>query len=138
MERYKRIVFANGCFDLLHCGHIEVLEKARDLGDFLFVALNSDESVRKLKGPTRPIFNQDQRKRMLLSLSCVDKVVIFTGEDELEKLIKIMTPAILVKGPEWKGKELVGQKYVESIGGRVEFVGADIDSTSDIIKRIKK
>jgi D-sedoheptulose 7-phosphate isomerase len=111
-------VFTNGCFDVLHPGHIDLLRRAKDLGDRLVVGINSDASVRSIKGNGRPLLNQTDRKAMLESLSMVDQVVIF---DELtpEKLIQSLRPDVLVKGGDWKEGEIVGSEFVKSNGGRV-------------------
>jgi rfaE bifunctional protein nucleotidyltransferase chain/domain len=114
----NKIVFTNGCFDVLHVGHVRYLKDARALGDKLIVGLNSDASVKKLKGPLRPIHTQDERKEMLLSLSCVDEVHIFDEETPLE-LIKIIKPNVLVKGGDWPVKDIVGSDFVFENGGEV-------------------
>lgn len=116
--RDKKIVFTNGCFDLLHVGHVRYLKEARSLGDFLIVGLNSDTSVKRLKGPERPIQNENDRAEILSSLACVDAVVIFT-EDTPENLIKVVKPDILVKGGDWKIDQIVGAPFVQSYGGQV-------------------
>ena len=126
-----KIVFTNGCFDLLHVGHIDVLEQARALGDKLIVGLNSDESVRRLKGKSRPIMPQEQRKKILESLKCVDEVIIFYEDTPIE-LIKKIKPDILVKGHtsgEIIGKDLVPQAVL--IKGRFEV------STSKLVEKIR-
>ncbi|MEM0983641.1 MAG: D-glycero-beta-D-manno-heptose 1-phosphate adenylyltransferase [Planctomycetota bacterium] len=117
----KSIVFTNGCFDVLHAGHVSLLEAARSLGDFLVVGLNSDDSVARLKGPERPVNTQDDRARLLGALRAVDAVVVFDA-DTPQDLIERVRPDILVKGADYRGKEVVGQRFVESIGGRVELV----------------
>ena len=114
----KKLVFTNGCFDLLHRGHIEYLKKAKSLGDILIVGLNSDSSVRKIKGKGRPIQKQSDRVTILASLYFVDYVVIF-GELTPFKLISKLIPDILVKGGDWKVKDIVGKDIVESHGGKV-------------------
>ncbi|MFI5097673.1 MAG: D-glycero-beta-D-manno-heptose 1-phosphate adenylyltransferase [Candidatus Acidiferrales bacterium] len=133
----KRVVFTNGCFDLLHPGHIESLEKARALGDVLIVGLNSDESVRTLKGPGRPVIPAAERAEILASLECVDAVFIF---EELtpQRVIAALLPDVLVKGGDWPGNQIVGRKEVEAAGGkvvRVEVVKGY--STSEILRRIQ-
>ena len=112
------IVFTNGCFDVLHPGHIDLLRRAKDLGDRLIVGINSDASVRSIKGNGRPVMNQNDRKAILESLSMVDEVFIF---DELtpEKLIKTLRPDVLVKGGDWKENEIIGAEFVKSNGGQV-------------------
>lgn len=116
--RGKRVVFTNGCFDILHVGHIDYLERAGRLGDVLVVGLNSDGSVRNLKGPSRPLNSQDDRARALAALECVDFVTIFKGPTPAA-LIEKLSPDILVKGGDWKAKDIVGADFVKSRGGRV-------------------
>ncbi len=137
-KRGKRVVFTNGCFDILHRGHVKLLEKAKSLGDVLVVALNSDASVRKLKGPKRPLNNQRDRAAIVAALSPVDFVTFF-NEPTPENLIKQITPDVLVKGGDWQKKYIVGSGYVESQGGKVysiKFVKGY--STSQFINRIIK
>jgi rfaE bifunctional protein nucleotidyltransferase chain/domain len=117
-NKEKKIVFTNGCFDLIHSGHITYLTEARALGDILFVGINSDKSVKQLKGPSRPINNQDERKFILQSLRCVDFVEIFNEETPYE-LIKVVRPKILVKGGDWKVDQIVGHDIVTAYGGKV-------------------
>jgi D-glycero-beta-D-manno-heptose 1-phosphate adenylyltransferase len=114
----QRVVFTNGCFDVLHPGHTRYLAEARRLGDVLLVAVNSDRSVRALKGPGRPIFPEDERAEILAALEAVDYVTIF---DDLtpQKVIARMLPQILVKGGDWGLDEIVGREEVEAAGGRV-------------------
>ena len=132
----KKIVFTNGCFDLLHPGHTRYLKQARDLGDILVVGINSDGSVRKLKGPGRPILTEAERAEVLLSLKWVDAVVPFSESTPLE-LINMVIPHILVKGGDWPVKEIVGREFVESHGGKVYSLPFHPGiSTSDIIDRI--
>ena len=114
----KRIVFTNGCFDLLHVGHLRYLKEAKILGDLLVVGLNSDESVKRLKGSCRPIHNQEHRREMLLGLKPVDFVFIFQEDTPME-LIQRVCPEILVKGGDWKKDQIVGAHWVESYGGQV-------------------
>jgi D-glycero-beta-D-manno-heptose 1-phosphate adenylyltransferase len=114
----KSIVFSNGCFDVLHLGHVEYLAKARDLGDILIVGLNSDDSVHRIKGTHRPVNNEEARSLTLAALSFVDGVIVF-GEDTPIDLIKLIQPDILVKGKDYEGKEIVGTDVVKSNGGRV-------------------
>ncbi|WP_069632140.1 D-glycero-beta-D-manno-heptose-7-phosphate kinase [Campylobacter pinnipediorum] len=130
----KKLVFTNGCFDILHVGHTKYLSKARDFGDILVVGLNSDDSVRRLKGETRPINNQNDRASMLSSLGFVDYVIIF-DEDTPYELIKKLKPDILVKGADYKDKDVVGSDLVKDVR-LVEFVPNK--STTNIINRIKK
>ncbi|HNW72211.1 MAG TPA: D-glycero-beta-D-manno-heptose 1-phosphate adenylyltransferase [Bacteroidales bacterium] len=117
----KKIVFTNGCFDILHLGHIEYLSKSRDLGDVLVVGLNSDESVRRIKGTHRPVNNQDARSITLAALSFVDAVILF-GEDTPLNLIRQIQPDILVKGKDYEGKEIVGTEVVKARGGIVATI----------------
>lgn len=135
--RSKKIVFTNGCFDLLHVGHVRYLKEARRLGDFLVVGVNSDASVKRLKGPERPLQNENDRAEILSSLSCVDAVVIFE-EDTPEKLIHAVRPHILVKGGDWKIDQIVGGSFVQSYGGQVmslQFVAGK--STTSLIEKAK-
>ena len=118
----NKIVFTNGCFDLLHRGHIYYLSRARELGDLLIVGLNSDASVTKLKGPERPVNNQEARADMLGALGFVDYIIIFEEETPLD-LITILQPDILVKGGEYKLEEIVGHHEVASWGGRTRLQG---------------
>lgn len=114
----RRVVFTNGCFDLLHPGHVRGFEQARQLGDALIVGLNSDSSVRQLKGPTRPVIPERERAEALSALEAVDAVVIF---DELtpREVISRLLPDVLVKGGDWPGDQIVGREEVEAAGGRV-------------------
>ncbi len=132
----KKIVFTNGCFDLLHAGHAYYLQKAKEFGDILVVGLNSDRSIRMIKGPKRPIIEESMRAYLLDSLKPVDFVVIFE-EDTPEKLIKAIRPHVLVKGADWDIKDIVGADFVLSYGGRVERIEFKFSiSTSEIIKRV--
>ncbi len=133
----KTVVFTNGCFDVLHPGHLHILKQARSLGDFLIVGLNSDESVRRLKGADRPVFSEDARKEMLLAIRYVDEVVVF-AEDTPEELILEIKPDILVKGSEYSASEIVGAETVESYGGRVVRIPMMPDySTTNLLNRLK-
>ena len=135
-NRGKRVVFTNGCFDLLHAGHVKYLQKARNLGDLLVLGLNSDASVRRLKGAKRPLIDQDERAHLLAALDCIDYVVIFDDDTPLE-LITALKPYILAKGGDYSLDGVVGKDIVESYGGRVELVTfVDGKSTSNIIERI--
>lgn len=129
----KKIVFTNGCFDILHVGHVKYLEVAKSYGDVLILGLNADSSVKKLKGPTRPINTQDDRAYILASLESVDYVVIFEEETPYE-LIKLIKPHVLVKGGDYEGKEVVGQDIADELK-LVQFV--DGKSTTNTIKRIQ-
>jgi D-beta-D-heptose 7-phosphate kinase/D-beta-D-heptose 1-phosphate adenosyltransferase len=117
-RRGERVVFTNGCFDLLHLGHVRSLEQARRLGERLVVAVNSDRSVRRLKGPGRPVTPARQRAEVLAALGCVDWVVVF-GEDTPLALIRALRPDVLAKGGDWKLSAIVGGREVRSWGGRV-------------------
>lgn len=133
----KRIVFTNGCFDILHTGHLRYLYASRELGDYLVVGLNSDQSVKVIKGPERPVIPQDQRAEMLAAMGFVDGVVLFDEDDPLE-LIKQLMPDILVKGEDWGEDDIIGSDVVKAAGGevhRISFVSGF--STTDIIKKIK-
>ncbi|HVP14811.1 MAG TPA: D-glycero-beta-D-manno-heptose 1-phosphate adenylyltransferase [Terriglobales bacterium] len=114
----QRIVFTNGVFDLLHRGHVEYLREARALGDRLVVGVNSDGSVRRLKGPARPIVAAEDRLALVAALACVDLAVLFE-EDTPERLIRAIEPDVLVKGGDWTIERIVGREFVESRGGRV-------------------
>jgi rfaE bifunctional protein nucleotidyltransferase chain/domain len=134
----KKVVFTNGVFDLIHSGHINYLSKAKKLGDVLIVGLNSDESVRRIKGSRRPILKEDERAFILSNLKPVDYVIFF-DEDTPEKLISEIIPDILVKGADWVVEKIVGKDIVEKNGGKVmniEFVNDQ--STSKIIELIVK
>jgi D-glycero-beta-D-manno-heptose 1-phosphate adenylyltransferase len=131
------IVFTNGVFDLLHPGHLRYLQEARALGDLLIIGLNADESVRRNKGPARPINPQDERAEVLSALACVDAVVIF-GEDTPADIIRLVQPDILVKGADWAADAIVGRDTVESRGGRVVRIPIEQGySTTTIVERIR-
>ena len=133
----KKIVFTNGCFDLLHPGHTRYLYAARDLGDHLVVAINSDRSVRSIKGPKRPILNEDIRAELLSALICVDGVIIFNETTPL-KVIQYLLPDILIKGGDWSEKDIIGADIVKEAGGqvkRIPFVAGF--STTAIIEKIR-
>ena len=110
-------VFVNGTFDVLHLGHLALLNYAKSLGDKLFVAIDSDERVRQLKGPARPIYDDYQRKVMLLNLKAVDEVEIFSSNEELEMWIKQINPSIMVVGSDWRNKTVIGSQFAK----RLEF-----------------
>jgi len=134
----KRVVFTNGCFDLLHPGHIESLETARGLGDVLIVGLNSDEGVRRLKGPGRPVYPAEERAEILASLECVDAVLIF-DEPMPQRVIAALLPDVLVKGEDWPGNQIVGREEVEAAGGKVVRVEVvEGYSTSEILRKIRE
>lgn len=133
----QTIVFTNGCFDVLHPGHIDYLQKARKLGDLLLVAVNTDDSVRALKGSRRPVNKLEDRMTMLAALECVDFVVPFPDETPLT-LIEKVTPHILVKGGDYKKENIVGAEYVEDHGGRVEIIAfLPGYSSTALIEKIK-
>jgi rfaE bifunctional protein nucleotidyltransferase chain/domain len=135
-SEYKKVVFTNGCFDLIHAGHVDYLAKAKKFGDVLIVGLNTDDSVRRIKGEHRPILKQDERAFILSNLKPVDYVVFFS-EDTPERLINDLIPDVLVKGADWAVDKIVGKNIVEKNGGEVrtiEFVSDQ--STSKIIKLI--
>jgi D-beta-D-heptose 7-phosphate kinase/D-beta-D-heptose 1-phosphate adenosyltransferase len=117
-RRGERVVFTNGCFDLLHVGHVRSLEEARSHGDRLVVAINTDRSVRRLKGPGRPVVGERQRAEVLAGLACVDWVVLF-GEETPLRVIRALRPDVLAKGGDWKRDQIVGREDVEGWGGRV-------------------
>ena len=132
----KRVVFTNGCFDILHPGHARYLSSARALGDYLIVALNSDRSVRAIKGIKRPIFPETMRAELLAALECVDCVVIFDQDNPLQ-IIKSLLPHILAKGGDWQEEQIIGADVVKADGGevrRIPFVTGY--STTDIIDKI--
>lgn len=134
----KQLVFTNGCFDLLHPGHVRYLDQARALGDALVVALNSDQSVRALKGEGRPILSQRERAEVIAALAAVDYVTIFDEETPRE-LIAVLLPDILVKGGDWSVQHIVGREEVEAAGGKVlSLPYVEGSSTTDIIERILK
>lgn len=133
----KKIVFTNGCFDLFHFGHLSLLKKSRELGDYLVVGINSDKSVRRLKGTGRPIIKQYDRAKLLNSLECVDLVVIFV-EDTPLKLIKMINPDIIVKGGDYSPEKVIGKKYVEGKGGKVVIIPlVEGISTTNLLRKLK-
>jgi rfaE bifunctional protein nucleotidyltransferase chain/domain len=132
----KQVVFTNGCFDLLHPGHIHTLTHAKALGDVLVVAINSDASVKRLKGERRPVLTQEERAVMLSALSVVDFVTIFPEDTPLE-VIRLLLPDVLVKGGDWNVDAVVGREVVETNGGKVVLIPYQAGfSTTDIIERI--
>lgn len=134
----RRIVFTNGCFDLLHPGHIGSLEQARALGDALIVGLNSDASVRKLKGAGRPVLPERERAEILCALECVDAVVIF-DEPTPREIISRLLPDVLVKGGDWPGDQIVGREEVEAAGGRVVSIPVVPGySTTAMLRKIRE
>lgn len=137
-RKKKKIVFTNGCFDVIHVGHIRYLRQARSLGDLLIVGLNSDSSVRKIKGSDRPIIPEEERAEVLAALEFVDYVAIFSEETPVN-LIKLVHPDILVKGGDWSIDKIVGREIVEEYGGTVMPLPFHPGkSSSDIIEKIKK
>jgi len=134
----KKVVFTNGCFDLLHRGHVEYLAKAADLGDILVVGLNSDSSVRRIKGEGRPINDEQSRAAVLSALESVDVVVMF-DEDTPENLIRTIKPDVLVKGSDYKIEDIVGADFVVNHGGKVVTIDfVEGYSTTGIIDRMSK
>lgn len=133
-----RIVFTNGCYDLVHPGHTRLLEQARELGDVLILALNSDRSVCENKGPRRPIINEDERAEVAAALAAVDYVVLF-DEPTPREIISRVLPDVLVKGGDWGPNEIIGREETEAAGGRVVSIPVEPGySTSSIIERILK
>lgn len=131
-----RIVFTNGVYDLLHRGHVEYLEEARALGDRLVVGVNGDESVRRLKGPARPIVPQDERAELVAALACVDLAVIFDDDTPLS-LIEAVAPDVLAKGADWAEDAIVGGEFVKGRGGRVVRIALREGlSTTTLVRRI--
>lgn len=136
-QQKKKIVFTNGCFDILHPGHLFSLIKAKLEGDVLIVGINSDSSVKTLKGASRPIFSEKERSELLSALFFVDYVVIFSEETPIE-LIKLVQPDVLVKGGDYKEEDVVGREIVEARGGKLVMIPpVGGYSTSKIIERIK-
>jgi rfaE bifunctional protein nucleotidyltransferase chain/domain len=134
-ESGKTVVFTNGCYDLLHPGHVRLLERARRLGDVLILALNSDASVRRLKGPSRPLFHEGERLEVGAALEAVDAVVLF-DEDTPRELIAAVAPDVLVKGADW-AHWIAGRTEVESTGGRVLALPLEPGySTTEIVDKI--
>ena len=134
----RKIVFTNGCFDILHAGHVRYLEQARTCGDYLILGLNTDQSVQQLKGPQRPLNNEIDRAEVVGALRSVDAVVLF-GEKTAEELIAKVKPDVYVKGGDYTLDTLPEAKIVQSYGGRVEFIAmVDGRSTTNVIEKIKK
>jgi rfaE bifunctional protein nucleotidyltransferase chain/domain len=134
----ERVVFTNGCFDLLHPGHVRLLEHARALGSFLIVAINSDASVRGMKGPGRPVISEQERAEVLAALAAVDYVTVF-DEPTPRQLIARVLPDVLVKGSDWGADEVVGREEVEAAGGRVVSIPLESGySTTRLIERVRQ
>ena len=137
IRNYKKIVFTNGCFDILHVGHVRYLQDARKQGDLLVVGINSDQSVKKLKGPTRPIQTENDRAEILSALGCVDSVCIFDTETPLDLILSVK-PDVLVKGGDWPIEKIVGSSFVLSYGGEVKSLQfVEGRSTTNIIEKSK-
>jgi D-beta-D-heptose 7-phosphate kinase/D-beta-D-heptose 1-phosphate adenosyltransferase len=137
-EAGRRVVLTNGCFDILHPGHLTLLEAARSEGDVLVVAINSDASVARIKGETRPLVDQEERREVLLALEAVDTVVIFEEDTPIE-VVRSLVPDVLVKGADWGPEDIVGREEVQSAGGRVVRVPLlQGRSTSEIVARIRR
>ena len=133
----KKLVFTNGCFDILHVGHVRYLQEARNCGDVLVVALNTDQSVRKLKGPERPIQSEKDRAEILSALGCVDYTFLFS-EDTPERVIKEIQPDVLVKGGDWAISEIVGSDFVLANGGEVKSLNfVDGRSTTNVVEKVR-
>lgn len=136
-RKNKKVVFTNGCFDILHRGHLSYLNEAKSLGDILVIGVNSDKSVKRLKGENRPINNELDRVFMLENLKAVDFVFIFE-EDTPYELIKIIRPDILVKGGDWKPEQIVGHDIVQALGGKTLSLNfEDGYSTTNLIKKVQ-
>ena len=134
----KKVVFTNGCFDILHAGHVMYLEKAASFGDILIVGLNSDVSVKRIKGPQRPVIPENERALVLSALYFVDHIVLF-DEPDPGNLIRDIRPAVLVKGADWEEDRIAGARFVKENGGCVRRVSFEYPvSTSHIIDRIKR
>ncbi|MCX5693911.1 MAG: D-glycero-beta-D-manno-heptose 1-phosphate adenylyltransferase [Candidatus Omnitrophica bacterium] len=132
----RRIVFTNGCFDILHYGHVKYLQDARSKGDCLVVAVNSDSSIKKIKAKNRPVIGQSDRLKTVAALASVDFVVLFNENNPL-RLIKALKPDVLIKGADWSKKKIIGADFVESYGGKVLTVNlVKGRSTSAIIEKI--
>ncbi len=136
-RQHKRIVFTNGVFDIIHYGHISYLQRARALGDILIIGLNTDKSVKKIKGPGRPINKQSDRAGVLAAMECVNYIIYFSEETPL-KLIEAVKPDILVKGADYKIKDIVGADFVKSYGGKVKRISLTHGrSTSKLLDKLK-
>lgn len=134
----KKVVFTNGCFDILHAGHVDYIEKAKEMGDVLIVGLNSDSSVKRIKGEKRPIVPENERAFIIASLKSVDFVILFSDDTPYE-LIAALEPDILVKGDDWDIENVVGKDIVEGNGGEVKTIKfVNFQSTTNIIKTIQE
>jgi rfaE bifunctional protein nucleotidyltransferase chain/domain len=132
----KKVVFTNGCFDLLHAGHLHVLREAKKLGDVLIVGLNSDRSVKEIKGSSRPIMPEGERAELIAALEMIDYVTIFDEPDPLN-LIRELKPDVVAKGGDWREDQIVGKEWVEKTGGRVAIIPyLNGHSTTDIVDTI--
>jgi rfaE bifunctional protein nucleotidyltransferase chain/domain len=132
----KTVVFTNGCFDILHAGHVTYLTRAAGFGDILILGLNSDHSVRCIKGEKRPVIGQEHRALVVAAMACIDHVVVF-DEPDPGRLIEIICPDVLVKGADWPEEQIIGAHFVKQHGGRIERVSMEPDiSTTKIIQRI--
>jgi D-beta-D-heptose 7-phosphate kinase/D-beta-D-heptose 1-phosphate adenosyltransferase len=137
-QENKKVVFTNGCFDLIHPGHVDYLVKAKEMGDVLILALNTDESIKRIKGDKRPILKQDERAFIVSNLKPVDYVIFF-DEDTPQEIISELIPDVLVKGADWAVDKIIGREIVEANGGEVKTIKFVNDqSTSNIIKIIKE
>jgi len=137
-QQGKKIVFTNGCFDILHAGHVDIFQQARNLGDALVVAVNSDISIKKIKGEKRPVVPESQRMQVLAALEAIDYVVIFEEEDPL-MIIEELQPDILVKGGDWPIETIIGREIVEKKGGKILSIPLmEGISTTNIIEEVKK
>ncbi|MEW6194436.1 MAG: D-glycero-beta-D-manno-heptose 1-phosphate adenylyltransferase [Bacteroidota bacterium] len=132
----KKVVFTNGVFDILHAGHVDYLCKAKNFGDVLILGLNSDQSVKRIKGEKRPIVPQNQRAFILSNLKCIDYITIF-DEDTPYETIKKLVPDVLIKGADWTKDKIVGKDIIEKAGGKIETIEfVNIQSTTNIIQTI--
>lgn len=132
----KKVIFTNGCFDLLHSGHIHLIREAKKQGDVFIVAVNEDESIRKIKGGSRPIFPLEERLEVLEAIGDIDYLVTFS-EETPQRIIAALLPDVLVKGGDWKPEDVVGKREVENAGGRVVIIPyLEGRSTSEIIDRV--
>ena len=137
-KKGKKIAFTNGCFDILHVGHVRYLREAKKTADVLVLALNSDSSVRSLKGEKRPLMNEKERAEILAALECIDFVTIFQELTPLE-LINYLKPDILIKGGDWPEEKVVGREEIKKWGGRVAIIPeVEGKSTTNIVEKIKK